>query len=482
MFALRLDPAEDVEACPEDTAVKLVPHEYHEFLPMFSEKKARNLPPHRYVDHEIPLMEGKKPPFGRMYSMSDAELKEVREWITENLSKSFIRASSSSAASPILFVKKKDGSLRLCVDYRALNDITLKDRHPLPRIEETLNQIRGSKYFTRLDLRACFNQIRIKEGDEWKTAFRTRYGLFEFLVMPFGLTNAPATAQRFVNDTLREYLDHFCVVYIDDILIYSTGTLEDHRQQVRLVLAKLREAGLCIKPEKCEFNVQKTAFLGFIISAGGIEMDPAKVNAVLDWESPRSVRDVQCFLGFANFYRRFILKYSDFCRPLFDLLRKEAPVPFNWTRECDAAFQSLKVKFTSAPILRHFDPDLDTVVETDASDYCVSGVLSQRHLREGGGSALHPVAYVSEKMSAAECNYGVGDKELLAIIVALGKWRIYLHALPRPFSILTDHHNLQSFATKALLSRRQARWAQFLAEFKYTIFFRPGKQNGGLTP
>lgn len=171
VFALSLDPAEDDDACLEDTPVKLVPHEYHEFSLMFFEKEARNLPPHRYVDHEIPLMEGKKPQFGRMYSMSDAELKDVREWTTENLSKSFISASSYSAAFPILFVKKKDSPLRLCVDYRALNDITLKHRHPFPRIEETLNQIRGFKYFTRLDLQACFNQIRIKEGNEWKTAF-----------------------------------------------------------------------------------------------------------------------------------------------------------------------------------------------------------------------------------------------------------------------------------------------------------------------
>jgi len=244
--------------------------------------------------------------------MSDSELKEVRQWIDENLSKSFIRASSSFAVSPILFVKKKDTSLRLCVDYRALNDITVKDRTPLPRIEETLNQIRGCKYFTRLDLRACFNKIRIKEGDEWKTTFKTRYGLFEFLVIPFGLTNAPATAQRFMNDTLREYLDIVCVCYIDDILIYSR-TLKEHRQQVRKVLQKLKEAGLFIKPEKCEFSVQKTTFLGFIISEEGLEMDPEKVNAVLNWEIPKSIKDIQCFLGFANFYRRFIHKYSYLC-------------------------------------------------------------------------------------------------------------------------------------------------------------------------
>ena len=195
-------------------------------MSLFAKKEADNLPIYRYVDHKIPITG--KPPLGRMYSMSDAELAEIRKWITEKLSKGFIIASSSSCASPILFVKKKDGSLSLCVDYRALNDITLKDRYPLSRIEETLNQIRGDgrmggiKLYTRLDLRAPYNLIRIKEGDEWKTAFRTRYGLYEFLVMPFGLTNTPATCQRFVNDTLREYLDIFCICYLDDILIYTT--------------------------------------------------------------------------------------------------------------------------------------------------------------------------------------------------------------------------------------------------------------------
>jgi len=355
--------------------------------------------------------------------MSDAELKEVRKWIDENLSKSFIKASSLSAASPILFVKKKDSSLRLCVDYRALNDITIKDRHPLPRIEKTLNQIRGYRYFTRLNLRACFNQICIKEGDKWKTAFRTRYSLFEFLVMLFGLTNTPAMAQWFVNDTLREFLDQFCICYIDDILIYSK-TAKEHREHVRKVLQKLKEAGLFIKPEKCEFSVQKTTFLGFLISKNGIEMDPEKVNGVLDWETPKTVKDIQCFLGFANFYRRFIWKYSALCQPLFNLLRKD--VRFVWDSSYEEVFRKLKDAFTSAPILRHFDPDLQTIVETDASNYVTSGILSQKHL-ENGKLVLYPVACISEKMSPTKCNYGIGDKELLTIIKALDKWHMYLH-------------------------------------------------------
>src|SRR6201992_1758150 len=255
---------------------------------MFCKKDASAQPPRRYIDHGITVEEGKKPPFGRMYSMSDAELKVLREWLHDNLFKSFIRASTSSCTSPVLFIKKKDGSLQLCVDYQALNDITVKDRHPLPRIDETLNQIRGANFFTRLDLRGYFNQIRIKEAHEWKPPSLTRYGLYESLLMLFGLTNAPATAQRFMNDVLREYLDQFCVVYIDDILIY-TRNREEHIEQVKKVLLKLEEAGLFIKPEKCEFFVNKNSFLGFIISEDGIEMDPEKVNAILNWEASRKV-------------------------------------------------------------------------------------------------------------------------------------------------------------------------------------------------
>ena len=252
--------------------------------------------------------------------MSASELQEIRKGIEENLSKGFIRASSSSCASPILCVKKKDGSLCLCVDYRAFNDITIKDRYPLPRIEETLNQIRGAKYFTCLDLRSAYNLIRIKEGDEWKKAFRTRYGLFEFLIMPFGLTNAPATCQQFINDSLHEFLDVFSVCYLEDILIYFDN-LQDHHKQVKAILEQLHVAGLFVKPRKCEFEANKTSFLGFVISQKGIEMDPEKVYAVLNWEVPKTIQDVQCFLGFANFYRRLREGYSRICTPLFNLLK-----------------------------------------------------------------------------------------------------------------------------------------------------------------
>ena len=237
-----------------------------------------------------------------MYLMSEAELRALKQYLEENLSKGFIRASKSSGASPVLFAKKSDGSLRFCVDYRALNEITKKNRYPLPLIDETLNRLHKAKYYTRLDLCWAFNLIRIPSGDEWLTAFRTRYELFEYLVIPFGLTNAPATFQSFINDTLREFLDIFCVAYLDDILIYSED-YQTHVEHVRKVLEKLQGAGLYLKPEKCEFHTKSTTFLGFVVSADGISMDSKKVSTIQEWEVPQNVKALQYFLGFGNFYR-----------------------------------------------------------------------------------------------------------------------------------------------------------------------------------
>ena len=466
-----------IDEIPEPELLrKMIPPEFHDFLPLFSKLEAEKLPPHRYIDHEIKLLPGTKPPFGPMYEMSDAEQKMLKIWIDDNLRKGFIRSSSSSAASPVLFVKKPGGGLRLCVDYRALNAITQKNRYPLPLINESLRHVRGAKIFSRLDLRAGFNLIRIKPGDEWKTAFRTRYGLFEYLVMPFGLTNAPASCQQFVNDTLREYLDIFCVCYVDDILIYSK-TREEHIEHVRKVLTKLAEVDLFIKGEKCDFFVTKTNFLGFIISEDGVSMDPKKVAAVREWPTPKNVKDVQSFLGFANFYRRFIENYAKKCSKLFNLTRKDAK--FNWTDEHQKIFEDLKEAFCTGPILRHFDPALDTVVDCDASDSVVSGILSQQYPdpQKEGKFILHPVAYFSKKMTPAQCNYGIGDKELLAIILCFEEWRPYLYGVQQPVLVLTDHNNLASFMQKKLLNRRQARWALQLAEYNFKIVYRPGAQN-----
>jgi hypothetical protein len=308
-----------------------LPNCIQDYADVFSPKKADKLPPHRSYDHEIRLTSNQKLPFGKIYSMSREELQTLRDWLDENLRKGFIRPSSSAVTSPVLFVKKPGGGLRLCMDYRALNEVSVKDRYPLPLIKETLNNLQGMKYFSKIDIISAFNNVRIKEGHEKLTAFLTRFGLFESLVMPFGLTGAPATFQRFINDSLRDYLDQFCSAYLDDILIYSK-TREEHEEHVRKVLQRLREAGLYAKLSKCEFFVTKTKFLGLIVGRDGFKMDPKKVRTILEWKTPRSATDVLRFNGFCNFYRRFIKNYSKIVTPLINLTKKNAV--FNWSLEC----------------------------------------------------------------------------------------------------------------------------------------------------
>jgi hypothetical protein len=258
---------------------KIVPAEYHKFLPLFSEAEANKLPPHCPYDHRIPLKEGFTPLFRPIYSLSQTELEALKKWLEENLSKGFIRASSSPASAPILFVKKGNGSLWLCIDYWGLNEGTIKNRYPLPLLHETLLWQQKAKYYMKLDIQGAYNLVRMAEGEEWKTAFRMRYGLFESLVMPFSLTNAPASFQYFINDVLWPYLDIFVAAYLNNILIYSDN-LQDHRQHVLKVLEALSEASLHLKLDKCEFHQQEVKYLGFSISTSSTKMDPAKVATI----------------------------------------------------------------------------------------------------------------------------------------------------------------------------------------------------------
>jgi hypothetical protein len=303
------------------TISEIIPPEYHQYLPLFSEAEANKLPQHHPYDHRIPLKDNFTPPFGPIYPLSRTELEALRKWLDENLSKGFIRASSSPAGVPILFVKKGDGSLCLCVDYRGLNEGTIKNRYPLPLLHETLLRLQKARYFTKLDICGTYNLVRMAEGEEWKTAFWTRYGLFESLVMPFGLTNAPTSFQHFINDVLCPYLDVFVTAYLDDILIYSDN-LEDHWRHILKVLEALTKAGLHLKPEKCEFHQQEVKYLGFIISTTGTKMDPAKITTIQEWPQPQNMKDVQSFLGFANLYRRFIKGYNSIVAPLTRLTQR----------------------------------------------------------------------------------------------------------------------------------------------------------------
>src|SRR3978361_121130 len=374
-----------------------IPTEYHQFIHLFTDEKGACLPQHRDFDHAIDLIEGKTAPFGPIYSLSAHELGVLRESLDKLLAQGKIVPSKSPAGSPILFVPKPNGKLRLCVDYRGLNNVTIKNRYALPLMTELRDRVSGAKVFTKLDLRDAYYLVRIKQGDEWKTAFHTRYGHFEYTVMPFGLANAPATFQAMMYEVLREFLDHGVVVYIDDVLIY-TKTLEEHQLLLKKVHAKLEEYGLAIAPHKSIFHAEEVDFLGYILTPQGISMSKRKVEDVLNWASPRNVKEVQIFMGFANFYRRFILNFSGVCKPITDTLKAKGK-DFNWGNEQEQAFRKLKTAFTTGPILRHFDPAKPIQIETDASNFALGCVLSQKH--EG---KTHPVAFQSRKFSPAECN------------------------------------------------------------------------------
>ncbi len=288
------------------------------------------------------------------------------DYICKALENGFIRPSTSPAGAGVFFVGKKDGGLRPCIDYRGLNNITVKNRYPLPLMATSFELLQGATIFTKLDLRNAYHLVRIREGDEWKTAFNTPTGHYEYQVMPFGLANAPAVFQALINDVLREMLNKCVFVYLDDILIFSQS-YEDHVQHVRQVLSRLLFNDLFVKLEKSEFHSTTVSFLGFILSCGSVQMDPSKVCAVLEWPHPDSLKQVQRFLGFANFYRRFIRGFSSIAEPLTALTRRSG-TPFQWTEKANQAFKRLKQLFTSTPILTLPDPELPFIIEVDASD------------------------------------------------------------------------------------------------------------------
>jgi hypothetical protein len=327
-FSLQIRPKES-DLCSASTTsdpseIPGIPSEYHGFADVFSKSKADTLALHCEHDLKIELEEGASPPIGTTYSLSPSELESLRTFLDEHLAMGFIRPSSSADAAPVLFVRKKDGSLRLCVDFRGLNKITKKDRYPLPRISNLLDAPSRARIYTKIDLRHAYHLVRISAGDEWKTSFRTHYGSYEWLVMPFGLTNTPAMFQRFVNTVFADILDVCVIVYLDDILIYSADKAS-HKEHVREVLCRLRKHGLYAKPEKCEFHTESTEYLGYLLSPSCLTMSLDKVQTIQDWPEPRKVKDIQSFLGFANFYRRFIDNYSDIVTPLTRLTRKGAP-------------------------------------------------------------------------------------------------------------------------------------------------------------
>jgi transposase InsO family protein len=453
------------------TETVTLPQKHQAFAQVFSLEGAKTLASIDQHAHAIELEDNAAPPYGPIYPLAEPELAVLREYLDDMLSRGWIRPSRSPAGAPILFVPKKGGKLRLCVDYRALNRVTKKNRAPLPLIGEILDRLSKAKVYTKLDLKDAYHRIRIEPGDEWKTAFRCRYGHFEYCVMPFGLANAPATFQTFINEVLGDLVDTICIVYLDDILIYSENE-EEHTQHVHRVLERLQQNNLYANLAKCAFDVHEVDFLGYIVDPQGVKMEPSRIEAIRSWPVPRSVKDIQVFIGFAGFYRRFIKNYSKVTAPLTDLLKGGAAGRLQLAPRALEAFSKLRLLFGRAPFLRHYDPALPIRVETDASAFAIGAILSQ--LWEG---RWHPVAFLSRKLHGAELRYDTPDAELMAIVEAFRVWRPYLAYVQDSVQVLTDHLNHRYLATKPKLSWRQARWMEEMSVFDFKIEYREGKKN-----
>jgi hypothetical protein len=456
-----------VRAVQESTAAACEKRVLSEYRDVFPDQLPPGLPPSRDVDHPIELTPGAIPPSRPTYRLSASEMAELKKQLAELTAAGFIQPSKSPFGAPILFVKKKDGTMRMCVDYRALNNVTVKNSYALPRIDELFDQLTGARYFSKIDLRSGYHQIRIKPEDVPKTAFRTRDVHFEFLVLPFGLTNAPATFMHLMNQAFRPYLDRFVLVFLDDILIYSR-TLEEHEQHVRAVLDVLRREKLYAKESKCELFQTEVEFLGHRVGADGVRMMEDKVRAIAEWPTPQCVFDIRSFLGAAGYYRKFIRDFSALAAPLTELTKDRAA--WSWGEEQQRAFEQIKQAIQSAPVLTLPDDRFPFVVQTDASGFALGAVLQQDQ-----GDGLRPIAFLSKKMNEAQQRYPVHEQELLAIVHALQTWRHYLYG--KPIRVLTDHRSLQYFQTQPQLSARQARWKDLFANFNLTIEYVEGKHN-----
>ena len=458
-----------------------IPDEYKRHQRVFGEEESRRFPGPRIWDHAIELKPGAPSTIpGRIYALTQVEQKALESFVQEHLAKGYIRPSKSPYASPFFFIKKKDGKLRPVQDYRKINKWMVKNRYPLPLIPELIARVKGATLFTKFDVRWGYNNVRIKEGDQWKAAFITNKGLFEPNVMFFGLTNSPATFQMMMNEIFVEELrEGWLTVYMDDMLIHTNDSLETHRKAVHRVLDKLAKHDLFLKPEKCLFEQRRMEFLGVVLENGTIQMDPAKVKGVENWPQPRTVRDVRAFLGFTGFYRYFVPNYSIIVRPLIDLTKKATP--FHWDPPQQEAFLTLKSHMCSHPVLKQPDYDKPFFLATDASAYGVGAVLSQ----EGDFNprtkkfVQQPIAYYSATFTPTERNYDIYERELLAVIKALEHWRPHLAATEDPVTVLTDHANLTFWKNPRKVNRRVARWFSFLQDYNLIIKHVPGKLHAG---
>ncbi|GJX64110.1 transposon ty3-G gag-pol polyprotein [Tanacetum coccineum] len=419
------------------------------------------LPPTRDHDHKIPLVEGAQPVNIRPYRHPPTQKNTIEGMVAELLQARVIKKSNSPFSSPIVMVKKKDNSWRMCVDYRQLNKQTIKDKFLIPIIEELIDELHGSQLFSKLDLRSGYHQIRMNEADIAKTTFRTYEGHYKFLVMPFGLTNAPSTFQSLMNEVFSEYLRRFVLVFFDDILIYSQA-MEDHTLHLRTMLDIMRHHKLYANRSKYVFGTDKVEYLGHVIFAKGVATDPSKVEAMSKWPVPTTLKQLRGFLGL-TYYRRFIQGYASISRPLTQLLKK---ISFQWTSDYQTAFEQLKQAMVSAPVLRLPDFDKEFTLETYTSGVGLGAVL----LQEG-----HPIAFLRKTLSSKHQLMSTYEKEFLAIVYALKKWRGYL--LDRHFKIKTNHFSLKYLLDQRMSTPTQLKWLQKLMGFDYEIQYKKGVEN-----
>lgn len=439
-----------------------------------TEDPPTRLPPSQRIKHRIHLVETNKISFRQQYKLSYSEKEELTKQIDKLIQQGFIQNSISPFNSPVLFVKKKDGTMRMCIDFRVLNNNTIKDRFPLPQIDELISKFYGAKVFSKLDLMSGYYQVRIDEKDVEKTAFSTEYGHYEWKVMPFGLTNAPATFQRMMNNLLQPLLNGFVQVYLDDIFIYSSDE-NQHDEHVRKVLDILQDKQLIAKKSKCAFFYRELRFLGHVITAEGIKADPDKVEKVKNWPTPTTIKEAQMFMGLTSYYRKFIKNHSKIANPIHKFITKQE----KWDKSQDEAFEKLKNSLIHSPVLIH--PNMDNaikdshpfVVHTDACGNALGYTLEQYN---DDGKSLGVIAYGSKKLIGSQLNYGIYDREFLAVVEALRTWKYYLQG--RHFIIVTDHQSLIYLKNQNLIdSTRVARWLDFLANYDFEIKYVSGKIN-----
>jgi hypothetical protein len=433
-----------------------------EFLDVFRDELL-GMPPDRDIEFIIELLPGTTPLAKRPYRMGVDELEKLKKQIKELQDKGFIRPSFSPWGPPVIFIDKKDRTQRMCVDYQSLNEVTIKNKYLLPRIDDLFDQLRGACVFSKIDLRSGYHQLKIRASDIPKIAFTTRYGLYEYTVMSFGLTNAPAYFMYLINKVFMEYLDKFVVVFIDDILVFSK-TEAEHAEHRRMVLQKLREHKLYGKRSKCEFWLKEVSFLGHVVSNGGISVDPSKVRDVLNWKAPTNVGEIRSFLGLAGYYRRFIEEFSKLAKTMTSRLEKNAK--FVWSDKCQANFEELKKRLTTTLVLVLPNLSKNFSIYCDASRLGLGCVLMQ----EG-----RVVAYASRQLRKHELNYPTHDLELVAVVHALKIWRHYL--IGHKSDIYTDHKSLKYIFTQSYLNLRQRRWLKLIKDYDLEVHYHPRKAN-----